>query len=67
MQVERTLKRVDKSARAIVEAYPDFATLNLTKKSGYPEVRLRDKREKEGREFGPAVLRKYKAPHVIRD
>ena len=67
MQEERTKNRVDKSARAMVEAYPDFCSLNLTKKSGFAEVRLRDKREGDDRVFGPEVLKKYKAPHVTRD
>ena len=39
----RTKKSVMEGAKWMVENFPDYATLNLTKKSGYPEVRLRDK------------------------
>jgi hypothetical protein len=46
MQVERTEDRVTKSARILVERYPDLCTLNLTKKSGHAEVRLKDTRTK---------------------
>ena len=60
MQEERTKNRVDVSARALVNAYPGLATLNLTKKSGLTEVRLRDKRESP--KFGLDVLRSFKAP-----
>ena len=66
MQEERTLNRVDKSAKAIVDAYPDFATLNLTKKSGFSEVRLRDKRESDKRIFGPKVLAEFTPPRLSR-
>ena len=44
MQVERTEERVLKSARALVARYPHLCTLNLGKKSGHAEVRLRDSR-----------------------
>jgi len=47
MQEERTKERVEESARWIVKTYPDFAVLNPSKKSGYMEVKLKDKREKE--------------------
>lgn len=60
MQEERTKNRVDVSARALVDAYPGLATLNLTKKSGLTEVRLRDKRETPT--FGLDVLRSFTAP-----
>jgi len=39
----RTKKTVMDGARWIVKEFPDYASLNLTKKSGYAEVRLRDK------------------------
>ena len=39
----RTKKSVMDGAKWMVKTFPDYATLNLTKKSGYPEVRLRDK------------------------
>lgn len=42
MQEERTKERIEKSARWLVKEYPDYATLNPNKKSGYMEVRLRD-------------------------
>jgi len=38
----RTMKTVMAGAKWIVKEFPNYATLNLTKKSGYPEVRLRD-------------------------
>jgi hypothetical protein len=62
MQEERTMSRIDGSARAMVAAFPDLVTLNLSKKSGMPEVRLRDKREEPT--FGPAALSKYKMPSI---
>jgi hypothetical protein len=62
MQEERTKHRVDVSARALVDAYPGLATLNMTKKSGLTEVRLRDKRETPT--FGLDVLRSFTAPNA---
>ena len=62
MQEERTMSRIDGSARAMVAAFPDLVTLNLSKKSGMPEVRLRDKRESPV--FGEKVLSNYKMPSV---
>lgn len=62
MQEERTMKRIEASAKAMVAAFPDLVKINLTKKSGMPEVRLRDQRPEDEREFGPAVLKKYKMP-----
>lgn len=47
MQEERTKARVEKSARWLVKTYPEFAKLHATKKSGFMEVRLRDKRPSE--------------------
>ncbi len=47
MQEERTMARVEKSARWLVKTYPEFAVLNPSKKSGYMEVRLRDMRSGE--------------------
>ena len=46
----RTKKSVMDGAKWMVKHFPDYATLNLTKKSGYPEVRLRDKTKKVKRE-----------------
>ena len=39
----RTKKTIMNGAKWMVKTFPDYATLNLTKKSGHPEVRLRDK------------------------
>jgi hypothetical protein len=50
MQEERTKERVEKSAKWLVKAYPEFATLHATKKSGFMEVKLRDKRPEESDE-----------------
>ena len=44
MQEERTKERVEKSARWLVKEYPEFAVLNPSKKSGYMEVKLKDRR-----------------------
>jgi len=41
MQEERTKERVEKSARWIVKEYPEYATLNPNKKSGFMEVKLK--------------------------
>jgi hypothetical protein len=62
MQEERTMNRIDASARAMVAAFPDLVKINLTKKSGMPEVRLRDSRPIEERAFGSSVLKSYKMP-----
>lgn len=64
MQETRTLQRITNSARAMTEAFPDLTTINLTKKSGMPEIRLRDKRPEGERAFGPAALHHYKLPSV---
>ena len=45
MQVERTKQRIHDSAVYLTKQYPELCTLNMTKKSGYTEVRLRDRRE----------------------
>jgi hypothetical protein len=62
MQEERTMNRIDASARAMVEAFPGLVKLNTTKKSGKTEVRLRDSRPE--RRFGDATLRSYTLPRV---
>jgi hypothetical protein len=64
MQETRTMNRIETSARAMVSAFPDLVTINLTKKSGMPEVRLRDKRPEEERVFGPKALKAYTMPHI---
>lgn len=43
MQVERTKKRIHDSAVYLTKVYPNLCTLNTTKKSGFTEVRLRDR------------------------
>ena len=45
MQVERTKKRIHDSAVYLTEIYPKLCTLNTTKKSGFTEIRLNDRRE----------------------
>ena len=64
MQEERTMRRIEGSAKAMVAAFPDLVKINLTKKSGMPEVRLRDQRPEEERVFGPAALKAYRLPKV---
>jgi hypothetical protein len=64
MQETRTMRRIEASARAMVDAFPDLMTINLTKKSGKPELRLRDKREGAEIVFGPAALANYTMPHI---
>ena len=44
MQVERTKQRIHDSAVYLTDVYPELCTLNTTKKSGFTEVRLRDRR-----------------------
>lgn len=66
MQEERTMNRIDSSAKAMVTAFPDLVKINLTKKSGMPEVRLRDARPEEDRRFGPATLSRYKMPRITK-
>jgi hypothetical protein len=40
----RTMETVAAGAKKLVAMFPELCSLNLTKKSGYPEIRLRDKR-----------------------
>ena len=44
MQIERTKKRVHDSAVYLTKKYSELCSLNTQKKSGYSEIRLRDKR-----------------------
>lgn len=44
MQVERTKKRIHDSAVYLTKKYPKLCTLNTSKKSGFTEVRMYDKR-----------------------
>lgn len=64
MQETRTLSRISDSAKAMVAAFPDLVKINLTKRSGMPEVRLRDSRPEGERRFGPDALKAYTLPHV---
>lgn len=43
MQVDRTKKRIHDSAVYLKNKYPELATLNTKKKSGFTEINLRDK------------------------
>ena len=45
MQVERTKQRIHDSAVYLTKQYPNLCTLNTSKKSGFTEVRMRDKRD----------------------
>lgn len=47
LQEFRTKKTILDGAEWIAKHFPDYATLNLTKKSGHPELRLRDRSAKE--------------------
>jgi hypothetical protein len=64
MQETRTISRISDSAKAMVAAFPGLVKINLTKRSGMPEVRLRDSRSEEERRFGPDALKAYTLPHV---
>lgn len=46
MQEDRTEDRITESAKALVARYPGLCTLNMSKKSGHAEVRLKDRRGK---------------------
>jgi hypothetical protein len=47
MQVKRTKKRIRQAAETLAKRYPLLCKLNITKKSGYAEVTLLDKRSKD--------------------
>lgn len=65
MQEERTKDRVTKSAEALHKAYPDLTSLNATKKSGFLELRLKDKREEKV--FGQKALDSYTQPNLLKN
>jgi hypothetical protein len=48
-QEYRTMETVAAGAKKLVAMFPEMCSLNLTKKSGYPEIRLRDKTRKATR------------------
>lgn len=62
MQETRTFKRIEASAKAMVKSFPELVTLNLTKQSGMPEVRLRDTRKNPT--FGEERLKQYEMPRI---
>ena len=62
MMEERTIQRIDLSARAIVSSYTDLSKLKTTKKSGFTEVTLRDSRK--NKTFGLSILESYRVPTV---
>jgi hypothetical protein len=64
MQEERTKNRVTKSAEVLHKAFPILTSLNATKKSGYLELRLKDKREEGERIFGAQALKDLKLPKL---
>ena len=47
MQVERTKQRIHDSAVYLTEEYPELCTLNTSKKSGFTEIRMRDRRDQK--------------------
>lgn len=53
MQETRTKDRVLASAKLLVKRYPDLCILNLTKKSGYAEVKLKDIKHKYDQDIPP--------------
>jgi hypothetical protein len=59
MQITRTKQRVLESAELLATRYPEHAKLNLKKKSGYAEVRLRDSSDKR------KLAKKAKAVNVL--
>ena len=60
MQVERTKKRIHDSAVYLTKEYPELCTLNTGKKSGYTEVRLRDRRENNNNHHPCGCSKKHK-------
>lgn len=46
MQEDRTSQRIEESARALVERFPDLCTMYTRKTTGHAELRLRDSRPK---------------------
>ena len=56
MQETRTKNRVLRSAKLLVQRYPQLCKLNLTKKSGYAEVKLRDARPDPPRNIPHTLL-----------
>ena len=66
MQVERTKKRIHESAVYLTEQYPLLCTLNTSKKSGFSEVRLRDRRSEEDKSRVLKVSKSKRKPRRVR-
>jgi hypothetical protein len=47
MQTRKRLGHQQVAVRALLKKYPQFVKSNPTRKSGFPEIRLVDKREKD--------------------
>lgn len=62
IQCYRTRAKEAAAARALVAAFPEYCSLNKTKKSGWTEVRLKDK-TKDAENLEPQSDRGGKAPH----
>jgi hypothetical protein len=60
-QEYRTMQTVMAGAKKIVKMFPKLCTLNLTKKSGYPEVRLKDLRAESSKDESQKGTRRIKA------
>ena len=45
MQTRNRLKPQHEAVKKLLKKYPEFVTVNKTRKSGYPEIRLRDTRK----------------------
>ena len=60
MQINRTKNRIHDSAVYLTQKYPLLCTLNTKKKSGYTEIRLRDKRFSKGMKLDCKSLLKSK-------
>jgi len=60
MQINRTKNRIHDSAVYLTHKYPLLCTLNTKKKSGYTEIRLRDRRFSKGGKLDCKSLLKSK-------
>jgi hypothetical protein len=47
MQTRDRLKPQQQAVKALLKEYPQYVKINTTRKSGFPEIRLRDSTEKE--------------------
>ena len=62
MQVERTKERVKRSALYLNRKYPDLTRYKVKESTGFSEVVLKDKREKQ--EFGLKVMKSYDKKNI---